>query len=99
MTQLYSMRYGTIPVVHNTGGLADTIVNATEVNLKNKTATGFYLKKPEVKDFLQASHRAITLYRSSAKWQDLMRTAMQQEFSWASSAKYYEDLYKQSITQ
>jgi starch synthase len=94
LTQLYSLRYGTIPVVRSTGGLADTVVDATDTSLRDHTATGFQFVNATRADFLTAIDRAVTLFTSSkAQWRWLMRTAMKQEFSWASSARQYEIVY------
>jgi starch synthase len=98
LTQLYAMRYGTIPIVHYTGGLADTIVDATDSTLTNASATGFNFKNESSDDFLSATLRAIQLCRSSKRsWQKLMRTAMKQEFSWKNSAGRYDKLYKKCL--
>jgi starch synthase len=94
LTQLYSLRYGTIPVVRTTGGLADSVVDATETSLLDKTATGFHFENATTDDFLKATRRAVELFTSSkAQWRSVMKTAMKQEFSWESSAKQYSTVY------
>jgi starch synthase len=98
LTQLYALRYGTIPVVHYTGGLADTIIDATEFNLSNGSATGFQFKDESPEDFLSTIKRAVAIKRSSKSgWQRLMRTAMKQEFSWDKSAGQYSKLYQDCL--
>ncbi|MFT5132560.1 MAG: starch synthase [Gammaproteobacteria bacterium] len=99
LTQLYSLRYGTIPIVHHTGGLADTIVNTTEISLKNQTATGFQFYTDSSSDFLDTVERAIRLYESSkSSWRQIMRTAMQQQFSWEDSAMQYSQVYQDLLS-
>ena len=94
LTQLYSLRYGTIPVVRKTGGLADTIIDANDVNLLNHTATGFHFTGSGTADYLAAVHRAVSLFRNAPnKWSQLMHTAMNQDFGWARSAAQYTAVY------
>jgi starch synthase len=93
LTQMYSLRYGTIPVVRKTGGLADTIVNATPAALHARTATGFCFEDPAPPDLLRATRAAVDCYRSGAHWRKIMQTAMLQDFTWRSSAERYARLY------
>lgn len=98
LTQLYSLRYGTIPVVRKTGGLADTIVDANDINLKNGKATGFQFSGSGTADYLAAVHRAVSLFHNSpTKWNQLMHTAMNQDFSWARSAAQYAAVYEKAL--
>jgi starch synthase len=97
LNQLYSLRYGTPPVVRATGGLADTIVDATAKNLEDGTATGFCFGPYEVVPFLEAIQRAIDLYQTrskSAAWNNLLACAMRQVWSWDRSAEQYEAVYQ-----
>ena len=95
LSQLYALRYGTIPVVSMTGGLLDTVVDTNEVTLQDHTATGFHFSIDEPGDFAATVIHAIQLYRSSRTiWRQIMRTAMKQEFSWASSARQYSSIYQ-----
>ncbi|HDK38560.1 MAG TPA: glycogen synthase, partial [Thiolapillus brandeum] len=98
LNQLYSLRYGTPPLVHNVGGLADTVVDATGENLENGTATGFVFHEPSTAAMLHATERALDLYRKPAHWHKLIRTAMAQDFGWTKSASEYIQLYRE-ITQ
>jgi starch synthase len=94
LNQLYSLRYGTVPVVRNTGGLADTIVDCTPENLEAGKATGFSFTAYISAAFAHAVDRAITLYRDSpGKWLDLMKAGMHQDWSWDRVAGEYEKLY------
>ncbi len=95
LTQLYSLRYGTIPIVRKTGGLADTVVAVNEVTLADKTATGFQFVDSTASSFVTAVYEALSLYRLRARWQRIMRTAMKQDFSWSYSAVEYSSLYEE----
>ncbi len=87
LTQLIAMRYGTLPVARATGGLKDTIRHGE---------TGFLFEHMTVEALLWAAQEAINLY-STESWQNMVHTAMQQDFSWKSSALAYEALYKKLI--
>ena len=95
LNQLYSLRYGTPPVVHSVGGLADTVVDATPENLAENRATGFLFHQPTSEALLQAARRALLLYQNKAQWQRLVRTAMSQDFGWEKSAHKYLALYEE----
>ena len=99
LNQLYSLKYGTIPVVRATGGLADTIVDASDEALAAGTATGFVLRDSSGLALAEALRRAIAAYERPEVWQDLVRTAMSQDWSWNESAKKYVDLYRKTIAQ
>src|SRR5262249_39676979 len=95
LNQLYSLRYGTLPVVRATGGLADTVVDANPTTLANGTATGFSFIPMSVEPFLDAIRRALALYRHRPEpWNQMVRTAMLQGWSWERSAAEYEELYR-----
>ncbi|KUJ71357.1 glycogen synthase GlgA [Thiomicrospira sp. WB1] len=94
LNQLYSLAYGTLPVVHATGGLADTVVNATEDNLKAGTATGFVFYDPSRHALKSTLLHALYLYGRKRSWQKLQKTAMQQDFSWEKSAQRYLQLFE-----
>lgn len=93
LNQLYSLAYGTLPLVHHTGGLADTVVNASDENLAQKTATGFVFYDPGSHAMRSALEHALYLYSKPRQWQQLQRTAMEQSFTWEQSARDYVDLY------
>jgi starch synthase len=98
LNQLYSMKYGTPPVVRATGGLADTVVDTTPATLAAGTATGFSFTPYAVELFLDAIRRGLALYRSrdepEGRWHQVVRTAMRQDWSWDRSAREYEGLYQ-----
>ncbi|HWI55277.1 MAG TPA: glycogen synthase GlgA [Desulfobacteria bacterium] len=92
--QLISLRYGTIPIVRSTGGLADTITN---YNPETMQGNGFVFEEPEADQFWQAANRAIQVYQQPEKWAGLVKNSMNCDFSWARSALDYTDLYNSAI--
>ncbi|QIK38981.1 glycogen synthase GlgA [Caldichromatium japonicum] len=98
LNQLYSLRYGTPPIVHRTGGLADTVVSATEDNLSAGTATGFVFTEPRPEALFTAIDQARRLYRTDPEsWHRLALTGMAQDFSWTQSAQRYLALYHEAL--
>ena len=94
LNQLYSLKYGTPPVVRATGGLADTITDCTPETLAAGTATGFIFGPYTPSAFLEAVRRALALYRGQPdSWRALMQTGMSRDWSWDRSAGEYERLY------
>ncbi|TWT81780.1 Glycogen synthase [Planctomycetes bacterium CA13] len=99
LNQLYSLRYGTVPVVTETGGLADTVVNCTTTTLENGTATGFFVPTSNAVALDQSIGRALELrYHHKEKWKQIIQTGMTQDFSWRKSAAQYIDLYAKTVT-
>ncbi len=95
LNQMYSLKYGTPPVVRSTGGLADTVVNATEENLADRRATGFSFQDYSASALYETVKWALTLYRDRpADFRQVMLTAMAQDWSWDRSAEVYERLYR-----
>ncbi|MBM4070333.1 MAG: glycogen synthase GlgA [Planctomycetes bacterium] len=95
LNQLYSLKYGTVPVVRATGGLADTVVDATQASLKSGKATGFSFVAYSPEAFLDTVRRALDMYRNQPEsWRALMKAGMTQDWSWAHSAAEYEKLYR-----
>ena len=97
LTQLYALRYGTIPVVAHTGGLADTVIDANAAALATKCATGIQFAPTTVEALDLAIHRTCNLFSETKKWKAMMRRAMSQEVGWNQSAELYADLYKSLI--
>ncbi len=97
LNQMYSQRYGTLPIVHRTGGLADTVTDATPLTLKDKTASGFSFDQPHGSALVEAVKRAWLLYTHEKDWRRLQQTAMAKDFSWRRSAEEYCRLYSQAI--
>ncbi len=94
ISQLISLRYGSIPIVHRTGGLADTI---TDFDPRTGVGTGFVLYNYTGPDLIMAMTRAIETYKYPRVWEHLTWQAMRQSFSWGLPAKQYVDLYKRTI--
>jgi starch synthase len=98
LNQLYSLRYGTVPIVTPTGGLADTVVDCTDSTLADGTATGFYLRSIHPSALDESIGRALNLrYHQPAQWAQLIETGMMQDWSWKKSAEEYESLYAGTI--
>ena len=93
---MYSMRYGTVPVVRATGGL-DDMIEAYEPGLDR--GNGFKFESYDAEALLATLQRALTLYRDRAAWERLMRRGMQADFSWAKSAQAYADLYATALAR
>ena len=95
LNQLYSMRYGTPPVVRRVGGLADSVTDTTAETLANNTATGFVFDDYDGDELWQCLSRAMDLYRTDkAAWTRVMRNGMARDSSWTRSAQEYEALYE-----
>ena len=98
LNQLYSLRYGTPPVVRATGGLADTVTDASPATLADGTATGFRFGAYSAHELWKAVERAMGLYRAYPdEWAKLMSNGMRQDWSWARSAAEYEGLYRKMV--
>jgi starch synthase len=95
LTQIYSLRYGTVPLVRRTGGLADTVVDTNLRTAIAQTATGFVFDDPTPQALLATIHRAVDYYRRPRRWwHSLMSAGMQQDYSWRRSAEQYLELYR-----
>ncbi len=90
LSQLYSQRYGTIPIVRRTGGLADSVQDAASVS----GGTGFVFDEPTSFSVAHAIWRAAEAFQDSVLWQDLQTRGMARDFSWTHSARAYLDLYR-----
>jgi starch synthase len=93
MNQMYSQRYGTPPVAHATGGLVDSIVDATPATLADGTATGFLFRYAGAVELLDTVDRALALRADPAKWRALQLAGMRRDFSWRAAANEYLALY------
>jgi starch synthase len=98
LNQMYSQRYGAVPIVRRVGGLADTVEDATDENLASGTATGILFDRADSGSLLRAIERGLTLFRDPSAWQGLQRTGMTRDFSWETSAQQYLDLYDLALT-
>ena len=94
LTQLYGLRYGTLPLVHRVGGLVDTVIDCSEENMKAGNATGFSFEGFHYHAFVQALHRTFDLFARRDAWRVLQQTAMKQDFGWEASARRFLPLYE-----
>ncbi len=92
--QLIAMRYGAVPLVRATGGLADTVIDAGR---SPRRGTGFVFKPYTAGALLNTVDRALAAYADTERWQTIQRHAMAADFSWQVSARQYEELYRQAI--
>jgi starch synthase len=92
--QMIAMRYGTIPIVRRTGGLADTV---TDYDPRARVGTGFVFDSYDPDACFAAVARALEAYRDPAAWNLLVSNAMTQDFSWAASARHYAALYERAM--
>jgi starch synthase len=99
LNQMYSMRYGTPPIVRQVGGLADTVIDANQANMLAKTATGFVFSGELGTDLYKTIARACDLYADKNKWKTLQLTGMGHDFSWQNSAEEYLKLYTAAIRE
>jgi starch synthase len=98
LNQMYSLMYGTLPLVHAVGGLADSVVNLTPETLANGTATGFVFYDYTPDAFLGTLTWALDVYRDRETWQRMQRHAMSLDLSWPHSAGDYVGVYQQAVS-
>lgn len=91
LNQLYSLAYGTVPIVRATGGLIDTVINYDE---KAQSGNGFTFKDYTASAMMEAIRRALALFKENGNWLELVRRGMKEDHSWANSAKKYEEIYR-----
>jgi starch synthase len=99
LTQLYGLRYGCVPVVARTGGLADTVIDANEAALAAGVATGFQFDAESGDSLLGAVQRAIEVYADRAAWTNMQRQGMKADVSWDRSAAKYAELYRSLVAR
>ena len=97
LNQMYSLRYGTVPVVRETGGLADTILGLSDQHPESPPANGFSFEPYTSAALGEALRRACETYRRPEIWARLVRTGMAQDWSWARSAREYVALYQKTV--
>ncbi len=97
LNQLYSLRYGTLPIVRHTGGLADTVVDVDEAAKAGDLGTGFVFSDVTTDSLRAAIARAMTHFANKAEWAQFQMHAMRQDFSWEKSATTYETAYQLAI--
>lgn len=96
LNQMYSMCYGTLPIVTPVGGLKDTVIDSNKQTLKDHSATGFVLdpKNINAAGLSRAIQRALEMYQQPRNWNAVIRNGMRRDFSWRHSAQQYLALYK-----
>jgi len=94
LNQIYSLKYGTIPIVRATGGLDDTI---NQYDRASKKGNGFKFTRYDANEFLNAIKEAIRFYSQPEHWKQLLRNAMTADFSWKKSAEAYLQLYRKAL--
>lgn len=91
--QLIAMRFGTVPVVREVGGLADTV---TEFDSESEKGNGFKFSRYRAQDLMDTMSRAVSIYEERKKWARLMKNCMESDFSWKESARRYVALYERA---
>ncbi len=100
LVQMYAQRYGTLPIAHRTGGLADTIVDATQEAIDKGTATGFLFDEPRAGHLAEAVGRALDIYQDDGEdWLRLQHQAMAQKWDWGRAARRYVTIYQDALDQ
>jgi starch synthase len=94
LTQLYALRYGTLPLVRRVGGLADTVVDCTLENLDDRRATGFVFDELSPEGLHSAVRRAFALAHRPRQWATVQKRAMRLRFDWPTAAQHYLALYQ-----
>ncbi|UOA07935.1 glycogen synthase GlgA [Methylobacter sp. S3L5C] len=98
LNQMYSQRYGTIPIVRKTGGLADTVTDTLPESLSNHTASGIVFNEASSGALLEAIKRTLVLYSIPDTWKKMQINAMKKDFSWQRSAEQYLALYENLLS-
>ena len=97
LNQMYSLRYGTLPIVRNVGGLKDTVINYQENSQKG---SGFIFEDPNAEAVAEAVDFAVKLfYRKPARFRKMIERAMKQRFTWTAAAEKYSVLYQKNLNQ
>jgi len=98
LNQMYSLRYGSVPIVRRTGGLADSVCDVGAESLSDGSATGFVFERADGEGLWHAIERALDFYHlPGGEWARLASTGMRQDFSWESSAAHYLEVYESAL--
>jgi len=95
LNQMYSHRYGTLPLVTRVGGLADTVI---DLNESKDNANGFVIDSTSTPNLIQGMQSAIKTYSDKKQWQTMQRNAMLADYSWSESASHYIDMYEAIVS-
>ena len=98
LNQMYSLIYGTVPIVHEVGGLADSVVDASDQNLENGTANGFSFWHFDATVLYRQMRRALDMYSDKALWNQLVQNGMTKDWSWKHSAQNYLSVYQRACS-
>ena len=99
LNQMYSLRYGTPPIVRSTGGLADSVIDCVPASLASDTANGFTFREPSAAALLETIQRAVQAWQQPAIWRQLQRNGMSRDWSWRAPAQQYAELYRRLTVQ
>ncbi len=97
LNQMYSQHYGTPPIVHATGGLADSVIDCNKVSLADGSASGFVFNKMTAQELLMCIQRALLIYRDKKSWSSLQLNGMHKDFGWQRSAAKYHEIYESLV--
>ena len=97
LNQMYGLRYGTPPVVTNTGGLADSVQDSNDESIKDKSATGFVMPKATPEELLSATEMALRYCRDEKTWKAIQQNGMRQNLDWSKSARAYLAMYEEIL--
>ncbi len=99
LNQMYSMRYGAVPIVRRVGGLADTVTDVAPSTREARTATGFVFEPYSAQALLETVKRAVAAYQDHGLWEQLVHTGMRQDWSWDRSAREYLRVYERALAK
>jgi starch synthase len=98
LTQMYGLKYGSLPLVHRVGGLADTVVDASLEDMASGDASGFSFDTFDGADYARAVRRAFALYRRPTDWRAVRANAMKRPADWGTAAARYLDVYAEALS-
>ena len=99
LNQMISQRYGTPPIVHRTGGLADSVVHASDAAIRSGEATGIVFDQFDAEALSWGVDFALSLYADESRLESVRRAGMERDFSWGRSGLEYEELYRQVLQE
>lgn len=97
LNQMYSLAYGTVPLVRSTGGLADSVIDVTSDAIRNKTATGVVFNDYDAASFFEAFQKCLALYRESDSYLNVAKSGMKRDSTWQCSAAEYASVYHRAM--
>ncbi len=99
LSQLYSLAYGAVPIVRKTGGLADTVTDASKANLAKEIATGIVFEAATAGALVDAVRRALQLYKDRKAYREVQIRGMREDFSWDRASRSYAKLYREAMAR